>query len=459
MGWYSAEGRLGLLAIAAALGCSETADPQAQLVVVVDTDAPIVSQAQADPALSLDAAVDSLRVDILEGADESPFELVVPDVRDWPVSFGIAALRAGTVRLQIRAYRGALASAGRAGERTVADPPRWASIERAVDLSLDPNAGVRTVRVTLGLGCMGVPSDFVDELTCLNEHERQVPFTHGVEQVADSELATRAGTSSLAREVDCVGSPPAGAICIRGGLTLLGDPLAVGLPTDVFVDPIPPKPVVVAPFYMDRYEVTLAGFAGVEDDLMGAPPSTAPGCTWAWASNPDYAARPLNCVSWETALEACQLLGGSLPTEAEWEHAARGRGQGRRYVWGNAPATCCAASIAKPFGCAPATIEDVGSHEQPAACDGIADVSRDGVVDLAGSVSEHVLDAARAYDDACWGKTGLARNPSCAGGELDHRVARGGNYTQSTLAARAAVRSYRFPEQNVGFRCVYPGAP
>lgn len=450
---------MGIVIGLGVLGCSSQAAPRAQLVIVLDTDAPTVSQAENDPALSLDAAIDTLRIDFLKGADEKPLELVAPDDRDWPISFGVVAERKGSVRLRVRAYRGSRVDAGHVLDQGIADPPAPVTIDRVAEIELDPSAGVKTVRITLHLACMGVGPDFVDRHTCIDENARAVPWTKGIETLDNAHVASHAGSSPLAREVPCQGTPPKGAVCIPGGFTLLGDPIADGLAADVFVDPVPQRPAVLSPFFMDKLEMTVGRYRALMSKVGGTPPSTGGDCTFSSTADPARDQLPLNCVSWKTAAATCADLGGSLPTEAQWEHAARGRGQGRRYVWGDEAPSCCSASIAKLAGCSLTGIEQVGSHTNPDSCGGTDDVSRDGVDDLAGSVSEDTLDAPKPYDDSCWGDTGPQRDPTCTAASGVSHVTRGGNWASGSLAVLAAARAYAFAPEGIGFRCVYRAKP
>ena len=209
-------------------------------------------------------------------------------------------------------------------------------------------------------------------------------------------LPTRLGTTTRADEVPCSGVPAgleAEALCIPGGFSILGDPGVVGLNGST-EDAVPLRPVLLRPFAIDRHEMTVGRFRALIND--GAPllPPDEQACPSTWISADDDAndALPLTCVPVSTAEATCRELGGALPTEAQWEHAATGRGERRPFVWGGMEPSCCFASHGRGPDAANATpcgwgIERSGSHPAGASCP-IGDVSRDGVVDLAGSVSE-----------------------------------------------------------------------
>ncbi len=94
---------------------------------------------------------------------------------------------------------------------------------------------------------------------------------------------------------------------------------------------------------------------------------------------------PVTKVSWDEAMEYAQFRGGSLPTEAQWEFAARGT-EGRLYPWGDEPPTCLRAHS---VDCPPGTIE-VKSLS--------AGATPESIYDLAGNVWEWVADWYRPYE-------------------------------------------------------------
>jgi formylglycine-generating enzyme required for sulfatase activity len=163
-------------------------------------------------------------------------------------------------------------------------------------------------------------------------------------------------------------------------------------------------------------------------------PATGSTCTHGGA-----ATLPINCVSWNQARAYCLWRGGDLPTESQWEYAARGT-DGRSYPWGNdAPSSqlCWSGTTSRSGACA------VGSY--PAGIFGLGDMS--------GGVSEWTLDWHSAYT----GNTSTyVMNPTGPSSGT-FKAIRGGSWFDTTATGvRSANRTYRAPANqpaSVGFRC------
>ncbi|MCB9730156.1 MAG: SUMF1/EgtB/PvdO family nonheme iron enzyme [Deltaproteobacteria bacterium] len=227
-----------------------------------------------------------------------------------------------------------------------------------------------------------------------------------------------------------------------------------------FEDEGPQRTVIVDAFWIDAHEVTNAQYDACV--LAGAcQPVPAERCEmWGeggWQpAGADWVAnrfggkqQPRVCVTWHEATAYCGWAGKRLPTEAEWEKAARGT-DGRRYPWGNAPATCERAQMKegdREDGCGLAGTVPVGSFPDAR--------SPYGAVDMAGNAHEWVLDV----EDAGFYARAPERNPVLDEG-AGARIIRGGSWSSTGSWLRTANRGGFTPtDRNVytGFRCAMPG--
>ena len=166
-------------------------------------------------------------------------------------------------------------------------------------------------------------------------------------------------------------------VAIAGGAFVAGCDPAQG--DDCLPDEMPREVREVAAFEIDRTEVTVAAYRACVEAGACTPPDVAEGCNW---DREGRELHPVNCVDWEQAKAYCAFRDARLPTEWEWEKAARGS-DGRRNPWGDAPADCRVAVLDEGGGngCgAGDTTFEVGSRP--------AGATPEGVVDLIGNVWE-----------------------------------------------------------------------
>lgn len=201
--------------------------------------------------------------------------------------------------------------------------------------------------------------------------------------------------------------------------------------------------VYLSEYWIDRTEVTVARYRTcVATGTCTELPYAAGGGRF---DQPDL---PAVLISWTEARKFCSWAGGRLPTEAEWERAARGRG-GRRFPWGN----IYNAFVANHGRLAWNDLDDSDGFLELAPVGSFSDgAAEGGILDLAGNAEEWVADwYAPAYPEA------NEMNPK--GPDMgDDRVVRGGSYTHSKANMRAAARRHALPDQRRawrGFRCVY----
>ena len=200
-------------------------------------------------------------------------------------------------------------------------------------------------------------------------------------------------------------------------------------------DEQPVRRVRLSSYCLDRTEVTVAAYRRCPGDVCAAPDDRGD-CNWSRTDRDDH---PINCVDWNRARAYCRWRGGDLPTEAQWEYAARGT-DGRAYPWGNEPpwAHLCwsGATTTRTSTC------PVGTFP--------SDVSPLGCADMGGDVGEWVLDWYGPYNaedvtDPAGAPTGSTR------------VYRGSAWNGGGTRPRSAFRFSYAPDVRydtaLGFRC------
>lgn len=214
----------------------------------------------------------------------------------------------------------------------------------------------------------------------------------------------------------------------------------------------PQKTLTIKGFWIDKLEVTVADWtACMKSGPCGndkfyrkykVKKKRPEPCNFG---QPDRDLHPINCVSWHGARAYCKWAGKRLPTEAEWEKAARGT-DGRLYPWGNTKADCSRACMVQKsmYGCGSRTSCKVGGR-------GHLSQSPYGALDMAGNVYEWVADNyTRTFYQNAPTENPINKEKSA------QRPVRGGAYSSDEAGVRAAKRSGFDAIDRisfVGFRC------
>ncbi len=208
----------------------------------------------------------------------------------------------------------------------------------------------------------------------------------------------------------------------------------------------PVHSVYLDAYWIDKTEITNEMFAiCVEDGPCRQPVQSDSLTRSSYFSNAKYSNYPVIFIWWELANTYCKWAGARLPTEAEWEKAARGT-DGRLFPWGDSYPTC---SLANLDNCYDDTVE-VGSFPMGA--------SPYGALDLTGNVMEWVSDW---YSKTYYGSSPYSNPSGPSSGE--YRSVRGfGTWYQNVFMGLSAFRSaWEMGSTNLdmGFRCVQDLSP
>jgi serine/threonine-protein kinase len=220
------------------------------------------------------------------------------------------------------------------------------------------------------------------------------------------------------------GGPPPGMVLVKGGAFKMGSD-APG--ADAASKP--PLDATVKDFYLDQYEVTNEQYQEFVKQTGRKAPSG-----WTGTDFPGGEGKfPVANVTWDDAVEYAKWAGKRLPTEAEWEFAARSGGQqDRAYPWGNDWSDKLSNSKEDGRGGA----MPVGSYPGGA--------TKDQIFDMAGNVSEWVADDFKPYPG------------STQGPDPGNKVYRGGAFAATKDLLKTTLRWWDFPNKSypyLGFRC------
>ena len=205
------------------------------------------------------------------------------------------------------------------------------------------------------------------------------------------------------------------------------------------LDEQPKHKVYLNQYWIDQTEVTNAQYQKcVKAGMCVEPASCGQGeSTYQDALKSDY---PVTCLTWDEVGVYCGWVGGRLPTEAQWEKAARGTAE-LKYPWGNEfESTNCNSEEGGIEGPMP-----VGSYS-------LQGNSPYGLMDVSGNVWEWTADW---YDIGYYSKASSQNPTGPKSGE--HRSLRGGSWYANYCSVRTSYRYYDLPygrSTGVGFRCV-----
>lgn len=242
---------------------------------------------------------------------------------------------------------------------------------------------------------------------------------------------------------------PGEMVVMAGGSFMMGCNVENNADTGCPESELPYHEVVLSPYLIDRFLVTNAQYQEcVEAGACEAPRSEASRTRESYYSNPEFALYPVIFVAYDDAKGFCEWDGKRLPTEAEWEMAARSATD-TLYPWGNEAPDCSLANSYNNANLSPCAGDTtmVGSYQ--------AGSTADGVMDMAGNVWEWVADF---YSVDYYANSPL-ENPQGPESGVEN-VVRGSGWTGKWRTLKNNNRAYDLPFYNgndLGFRCAMDG--
>ena len=263
---------------------------------------------------------------------------------------------------------------------------------------------------------------------------------------SDSDTEADAGPPMLPSDYGDAG--PVSWVEIDGGMFLQGS-VDYSIPY-VNYDETPAHNVTVPTFQMMQNEVTCAEYSAcVLDGACDEPlvidfsDSVLTNCNWLVWGRDDH---PVNYLNVYEAGAYCAWIGARLPSESEWEFAARSRGKDNEYPWGDAEPSCDYAVMYSTEG-----VEGCGTGHTWPVCSKAAGNTEQGLCDMGGNVMEWMPDCFYASytnapnDGSAW-----------VVGSCEDQVLRGGCYKSAFTSIRTRARGYN-PSFGLadfyGFRC------
>jgi len=246
----------------------------------------------------------------------------------------------------------------------------------------------------------------------------------GLKESSNNSPAIQAGVVSNKKANDPqAGKPgvPVEWVSITGGKFKMGT-------DDIdYRDAKPIHEVAIKTFEMSKTPVTVEQYAECVNQGQCTEPRGNDYCNWGKTGRQLH---PVNCVNWEQANQYAKFKGARLPSESEWEYAARSAGKDRKYPWGDEEATCERAVISQGGdGC--------GKNSTWPVCSKPQGNTEQGLCDMAGNVWQWVQDRYQSsYANAPTEGSAFE-----ASGSL--RVLRGGSWNLDAKFARSA---YRLPD-------------
>ncbi len=226
-------------------------------------------------------------------------------------------------------------------------------------------------------------------------------------------------------------------VAINGGVFTMGTDDG----SDLFYDAKPIREVTIKTFDMSKTLVTVEQYAECVIKGGCTEPDMGSYCNWGVTGRQKH---PINCVDWDQANVYAKFKGARLPSESEYEYAAKSGGKNQKYPWGMDEPTCnnVVMSGNGGYGC--------GSNGTMPVCSKPAGNTTQGLCDMAGNVWEWVQDK---YQSSYVGAPTDGRAFEGAGSD---RVVRGGSFLSRDAGGLRADYRYLYapgyPVVDVGFR-------